>query len=195
MNTNIAVPADYDELYRLHFMPRNSFVRSILRRRMPLSSPDDIEDMMMEIIERCIRFDIITRFDPTKANFGGMIFNVIRSVSSNWTARVKRDPVTGLRNNAILDKSPDDDSKVVALDNLFRDERLGSSFEFSDRIRSLLEWAESCVRRNENKRDRSMVDFVNLLIEGYTPQEIAEKLGVTASTIHNWRTFVREENQ
>lgn len=199
INTN-HVPTSYDDLYRSYFMRVGgapSLAEIILRRFYKTARPAQMEEMVHEAFIRMLRFKALEKFDPSKSNFGGMVFVAARTVAINGMDRTGRDPLGNLCGGYLENKTDDDifEPGVYSLEKC-----LGSSDPspeegiFSRKIlNSLLSWAKQLYDNPRHKRDSSLYPLIQLLAEENTPQECAAILEVTPSTIHNWRNFIAEK--
>ena len=58
-------------------------------------------------------------------------------------------------------------------------------------IKELFTWAKELHIKAKNRRDESLIELLNLLIEERDLKECGEVLGVTTSTVHNWMGVIR----
>jgi DNA-directed RNA polymerase specialized sigma24 family protein len=205
---NDYVPKDYNDLYRYYIVGSgngNSLCHQILRQMMPYADSDERETLAHDVFLRMLEKDILTVYDPTKSNFGGVIFFVTRTIVGNHLSRKSRNPITGLKGGTLVEGALESETfepGVYHLDRLFAAEApdpgvrmdLQELFELLwQRCQSLKDKAHPTAPRAT--RDRSLLPLLKLLLEECDPEECGAKLGVTASTIHNWLHVLAEMAQ
>lgn len=200
-SANDYVPKDYDDLYRYYIAGDghgNSLCHQLIRHFLPYGDQDERDTLAHDIFLRLMDKDMITRFDPSKANFGGVIYFVTRTVCINHLSKKSRNPITGLNGGTLATKDPEDDvfePGVYSLDRLFgteapnHEEQLHTVFLLNE----LTSWAKSLFDKPRHKRDRSLYPLIKLLREQHDPRECGEELGVTSSTISNWMEVLRKQ--
>lgn len=206
---NDYVPKNYEDLYRYYFIGDglgNSLVHKLIRSMLPYATDDERETLSQDIMERILKTDQLKVFNPAKANFGGVIFYVTRSIVSNHLDRKGRTPLTGMCVGSLSETDPEDgefEPGVYSLDRLFGTEKPNQdeAIDAAYLIQQLRIWTGRLKkevpagREGETafKRMHSLDSLVLMMAEGYEPDEMGAKLGVTASTIHNWMGVLREK--
>jgi len=203
---NDYIPRDYEDLYRYYILGAgngNSLTHQIIRSMIPYSDQDERETLAHDIFLRLYEKKMLDVFDPEKSNFGGVIFFVTRTIVVNHLNRKGRNPITGLKGGSLTDADPDPEGEafepgVYHLDRLFVTETadpgeamyLRKLFELvTEKCKQLKEEAHPTAYRDT--RNRSLLPLLELLMLECDPDECGEKLGVTASTIHNWLSVLR----
>lgn len=216
-DANNYVPVDYEDLYRYYIVGAgdgSSLVDRLVRKFVPYADQDEREQLRHDVFLRCLEKQVLETggssrsekakelgkpgvFDPTKANFGGVIFFVTRTICSNHLGRKKRNPITGLKAGSLVDTDPDTEEfepGVYSLDRLF--EAQEPDHDLAMDVRALmLELYTQCRMLHQNprhKRDESLYPLLQLLSVQSDVQECGKELGVTPSTIHNWLGVLRE---
>jgi len=192
------VPENYDDLYR-HYMTDQfgpSLTHQLVRHFVPFGHIDEWDALVHDIFERCMTKDMITVFDPDKANFGGVIYFVTRSVCVNYLSRNSRNPLGELRGGSIQETSEEDEfvAGTYQLDRILQDDTtdIELTVERAEAFGFLLGWAENLAAKPKSKRDRSILPMLKMILDiGPDVEYLSEALGVTTSTIHNWLSFVR----
>lgn len=199
---NAFIPDDYDQLYDHYVIGEgggDSLIHMLIRHFVRHATEDERETLAQDVVLRCIEKDVLKLFDPMKANFGGMIFVVARTVCLRFLDRKGREPLTGLYGGTLQDRSRDEDDfepGVWNLDQLFLSTDQSAVEEEIDvrRFRVKLQnYLEMVKNRAMNRRDRELPRLVELAELGMSPQEMAKELKVTVSTIHNWREYLKKE--
>lgn len=195
---NDYVPTDYDDLVKYYITGEKSLCCSIIRTMMPHATPDELLELPQAVAERCVAKKVISLYDSTKANFGGVIYFVTRSIVSNHLDRKSRNPLTGLNGGYLSSSDPDDgtfEPGVYSLDRLFGsptpdyDNQIDARSILSD----LFSWARELHEAPRHKRDESLYPMLQLMAEEQDAKEMAPKLGVTTSTIANWTQVIRQK--
>lgn len=195
---NAFVPSSYEELYEYYVRGRggDSLTKTLIRFFVPLASEDDKEALSHDVFVRCMERDVIRIYDPSKANFGGVIFFVTRSVCLNFKDRRTRSPLDGKYGGSIqLGQDHEFEPGVFRLDTIFSvdsgvNER---TLTAKNMTQKLLSWAQSRAAHPQNKRDQSLLPLLVLLLEDLDPKECAPRLGVTAPTVINWIGYIRSQ--
>jgi DNA-directed RNA polymerase specialized sigma24 family protein len=197
---NNYVPQNYEDLYRYYILGTGkgaSLAHQLIRHFVPHATPDERETLAQDVYVRCQAKDMLKVFDPTKSNFGGVIFFVTRTVCVNHLDRKQRDPQGGLLAGSLVDRDLEDgefEPGVYSLDRLFgspapdHEKRMDAEAL----VTRLKDWAHSLYVAPRHKRDASLYPLLNLLLEEHNPLECSEQLGVTPSTIHNWLGILRQ---
>lgn len=200
-NANNYVPKDYADLYQYYFVGDgrgNSLVCKLIRSMMSHATEEEKEILMQDIFLRIMDKDQLRVFDPTKANFGGVIFYVSRSIIVNHLDRKGRNPLTGLCAGSLRETDPEDgefEPGVYSLDRLFGsvEPDRAAAYDAEKLISGLQNWARGLYEKPAHKRDASLFPLIGMLAEGYDPKECGQKLGVTPSTISNWMGIIRQK--
>jgi len=187
------IPTDYEDLYRYYVLGDgngNSLTHQLIRSMMPYATPDEREVLAHDMFARLLDKGMLEKFDPSKANFGGVIFFVTRTVVANHLNKKTRNPVTGLNGGSLVTKDDDDDFEpgVYSLDRLFAPEQveMEAALDAKDQVRRLIEWAAAKAKFPENKRDASLHRLIELMAQEFDVRDCARELSVTPSTIRNW---------
>jgi len=120
---NNYIPTDYDDLYRYYIHGDgngNSLCHKIIRSILSHSNEDERETLAHDVFERILKNQMLTKFDPNKANFGGVIFFVTRSIVVNHLDRKGRTPLTGLNGGSLVVTDPDEEAFEPGVYNLER---------------------------------------------------------------------------
>lgn len=189
------IPSSYEDLYLHYFADKVSLGRQLVRHFIKFTDAEEFEDLVNDSFTRMIGNRILEKFNPEKANFGGAVFFCVRSACVNHLSRRSREPLTGLRGGSIVeDLDSDVPSHTYALSLGMYLESKAPSIEgvliAEQEVSILRAYVKRRKEKNQNKRDRCISDLVDLLYEGYTELEAAEKLGVTLTTIRNWMKWL-----
>lgn len=215
---NDYIPSDYEDLYRYYILGDghgNSLVQQIIRKMMPYSDLDERETLSHEVFLRCIEKDVIVtggsssssrakelgktgKFEPSKANFGGVMFFVTRTVVTGHLSKKSRNPLTGLNGGSLASKDMEDDvfePGVYSLDRLFGTDAPNYEEQMYARklLGELIDWAKCLYDNPRHKRDESLYPLINLLSDQHDAKECGAQLGVTPSTISNWMEVLRKK--
>jgi hypothetical protein len=195
---NNYVPSDYDDLYRYYIQGNGSLCMQIIRHMMPHATPDELETLPQDVFTRLQEKDQINIFDPDKANFGGVIFYVTRTIVCNHLDRKGRNPITGLHGGTLATNEPEDgefEPGCYSLSRLFGAPAPNYEAQFDARaiIFELMDWARSLYEHPRHKRDASLFPLLQLMADEADAADAAEKLEVTTSTISNWVGVIREK--
>jgi len=196
---NNYVPKNYQDLYLTYIVGDGhggSLCSTLIRRFIKHATPDETESLTHDVFLRCMEKDVIKSFDPTKANFGGVIFFVTRSICINHLDRKGRNPITGLNGGSLVETDPEDGQFEPGVYSL---ERIGGTtvprieeqIDAKRVLNSLLDELTALAAKPRHKRDQSLLPLFRLMTDQVDPQEAAAQLGVTASTIHNWQQEIR----
>jgi len=197
---NNYIPKDYEDLYRYYVMGDghgNSLTHRLVRKFLPHATDDERETLAQDVLVRAIEKDMLKVFDPTKANFGGVIFFLCRTICVNHLARKGRNPITGLKGGSLVEKDPETEvfePGVYSLDRLFasEDPNLEGKMETSAIVEELFTICKELFTNPRHKRDQSLYPLLQLLFTQHDVKECGEKLNVTPSTIHNWLGILKE---
>lgn len=198
---NDYVPGGYDDLYRHYVLGDgrgNSLVNRIVRKLVPYATVEEKEDLTQDVFLRCMDKDVLTLFDPTKSNFGGVIFFVTRTICVNFLDRGSRTPLTGLRAGSLVEQQPDEfEPGVYSLEHLFGSEELDLEGLMDKRslLTELFGWAQGLTEHPRHKRDESLFPLLQMMADEHDTKECGAVLGVTPSTIHNWMAVIRTKAQ
>lgn len=192
------VPTTYEQLYD-HYVKGvggNSIVRTLVRTFMTHGSEDELDTLTQDVFLRCLDKKVIESFNPDKANFGGVIYYVTRSVCANYLDHKSRDPVGGLYGGSLVATDPEDEVFTPGVWNLDRFQTqtpdVAKQYEAKEGVDWLVAFAETAAAAPRNKRDASLLPLLKLLMEEFTPQECAIKLKVTTTTVVNWMGYLAE---
>lgn len=194
------IPKNYEDLYSYYITPKNSLCNQIIRKLIPYSDEGERESLAHDVFLRCLEHKMIERFDPAKANFGGVIYFVTRTICVNFLTKKGRDPITGLCAGT-LEARDDEFERGVFREEGIEQEAMHRGegqnpegvIEARDQVIKLVKATEARAKTAKNKRDENLITVVKLLFEGYTDDEIAEKTGVTKGTVSNWKTALKED--
>lgn len=196
---NNYVPKDYEELYRYYIIGNgngDSLCHKIIRNFLPHSDQDERETLAHDVFVRAFQKDVLRIFDPSKANFGGVIYFVTRTICVNHLSRKSRNPVTGLKAGTLSEKDPEDEFEpgMYSLDRLFVVDApdYDSAIDNREVIKELMARTKALFDHPRHKRDQSLYPLLNLLAEQNDPKECGAALGVTPSTIHNWLGVLKQ---
>jgi len=191
------VPSSYEELHT-HYI-ESGIVKTLVRSFLEFGTEEEIEQLPRDIFLRCLDKKVIESYDPAKANFGGVIYFVTRSVCVNYLDRKSRDPVGALCAGTLTTEDPEDEVFVPGTWNLERfyvpGPDIATNYEASELVAWLVKFATTAQENPRNKRDSMLLPLLNLLIEEATPKECAEELNVTTTTITNWMKYLADSLQ
>lgn len=197
---NNYVPTSYEDLHRHYVIGRgqgNSLVHQLIRTMMPYATDEEKEILPQEIMAKCLQFDVLKLFDTTKANFGGVIFFVTRSVVGNYLGRKSRNPLTGLNGGSLVEKDAEEifEPGIYSLDRLFGAEESDPVERIEARrlVAALVSWAKGLADAPRHKRDQSLLPLLQRLSLGEETKDIATCLDVSPSTVSNWLLVLRQK--
>jgi len=195
---NNYVPTDYDDLYRYYIQGERSLCSSLVRTMMPYATPDELETLPEDVFLRIQEKDMIKVFDPSKANFGGVIFFVTRTIVGNYLAKKSRNPLTGLCGGSLSSTEPEDglfEPGAYSLTRLFGapTPRYEAQLDARRILSELFDWAKALHDAPRHKRDQSLYPLLEMVAEETDPKEAAVRLGVTPSTISNWLVHIKDK--
>lgn len=188
------IPKNYDQLYR-HYIKGDgaggSLCKGIIRKMMRYATQDEVEILSQEVALRCVEKDVLSIFDPSKANFGGVIFFVTRTVVVKHLSKKSRNPITGLCGGYLRDGDEADgefEPGIYYLDKLFRpeDSIKEDNLSLAGNLEILFEECRFLLVTPRHKRDQNLLPLLLMMAKQCDPQECSDQLGVTPSTIHNW---------
>lgn len=197
-NPNDYIPESYEDLYSYYIEGPDSLCSAIIRKKLRHVTDEEIEVLRHDVFVRILEKDLLERYDPAKANFGGVIYFVTRSIVSNHLDRKGRNPLTGLNGGTLVEYDTDEDNFEPGMYNLGRMfstavPDYASEIDARDMVARLIEWATELTENGRSKRDRSILPLIELMAEQRDTRECADALGVTASTIFNWIRVIREK--
>ena len=192
------IPLNYEALYQVYFA-RGPFTGCNTQYYgVPLAQllcpytgdSDTFSTFPNTLYLYCLEKDVLTLFDEKKGNFGGILFLMARNRAEKERA-LARNPVV----------------KASSIHTSQEEEFIPGSYDI-DAIRppqrSLLSgcitqidmeivasFAKDALARGITRRDKSLQPLLGLLYSGYTYPEIAQSLGVTLATVHNWVAHLR----
>jgi DNA-directed RNA polymerase specialized sigma24 family protein len=202
---NNYVPLNYEDLSDHYIMGHrdpssgkcgDSLGKMLIRSFLPHSDEDVRKEILQEVFLRLMDKDMLKVFDPTKANFGGVIFFTTRTVCVNYLSRSTRNPLTGLNAGSLSEKVTEEEFEpgVYNLDALFSTDT--PHYEEALDARNLVGKVRRALSHRAehpgNKRDRSLLPMLEMMNLGMDSKEMATGLGVTPSTIYNWGSYLRE---
>lgn len=198
---NNYIPKDYQDLYQYYVIGKgngNSLTHQLIRGFLPYATDDEKETLAHDVFLRCLEKDMLKVFDATKANFGGVIFFVTRTICSNHLSRKSRTPLTGLNGGSLATSDPEDGEFEPGTYNM--DRIFGSAIPEVEKemdakalVGQLMAWAKELYDTPRHKRDRSLYPLLVLVANQASPEECGEELGVTKSTISNWMKVIQEQ--
>jgi len=158
---NNYIPKDYEDLYLYYIHGDgngNSLCHKIIRSILSHSTQDERETLAHDVFERIMKSGMLGKFDPNKANFGGVIFFVTRSIVVNHLDRKGRTPLTGLNGGSLVITDPDDETfepGVYTLERLFQADipDAGDALDASTLVENLIIWAKKLHDKPAHKRD------------------------------------------
>lgn len=190
------VPTTYEELFHHYVEGKggSSIVRTLVRSFMTHGTEEEMEILCHDVFLRCMDKKVIEGYKPEKANFGGVIYFVTRSVCVNHLDRKSRDPLSGLYGGSLTSEDPEDSTFTPGVWHLDRfsvsTPDVAKTYEAEEQVEWLTKFTAALAAAPKNKRDECLHALTLLLAEEYTPQECAEKLSVTTTTITNWMKFL-----
>lgn len=199
--SNSFVPSNYGELYTHYIKDGSSptLVGSLIRKFVRYASDDEEDSLRQEVAERAIKKDVINLFDPSKSNFGGVMFFVTRSVCVNHLSKKSRSPIGELSVGSIVESDSMEDPGEIELgvwraDDIIEPvlDREYDKTEAKILISRLWEIVKEKHSKPITKRDESLKPLMLMMMEQYEVKDCAGKLGVTSSTIHNWISYLRD---
>lgn len=191
---NNYIPSDYGDLYIHYVIGNDSLAANLIRHFVPFATQEDREDLLQGVIERCMEKGVLDHFDPTKANFGGVIYFVTRTICCNWLDRRSRNPITGLNAGVLVETQDEFEPGAYSLESMFGTVDMSgvdARMDAAAIISKIERFVESCSARSSNKRDRSMEPMLGMLFLGYNVKEIAKELTVTTSTVYSWMELLK----
>lgn len=191
------IPTDYQDLYESYFDPsKDSFVRGLTRRYAGTGASDsDVEDLMHATFERMLRLKSLNKFDATRGNFGLYLHQIVHSVVCNWHTKNKRTPsrssctLEALVAATRSDKYKPHGGPLRALTGVTEDAMNPENAVIAADLEGrLFEIAQT----EGGKRGAGLEKMVSILLQDGGAKDVAEALGVAASTVTGWRRFLRE---
>lgn len=212
---NNYIPKDYTDLYQYYIQGDGSLCSKLIRSMMPYADDDERETLAHDVFARLLEKDVLVTggssrseraqalgksgvFDPTKANFGGVIFFVTRTIVGNHLGRKSRNPLTGLKGGTLSTNEPEEgefEPGAYSLTRLFGSPAPNYEDQLDARaaLSELFDWAKAFYERPRHKRDESLYPLLQMVAEERDPKECAAELGVTPSTIGNWMIVLRDQ--
>ena len=161
------VPANYEELYK-HYVAgegSNSIVRTLVRTFLTHGTEEELETLTQDVFLRCIDKKVIEGYDREKANFGGVIYFVTRSICCNHLDRKQRDPISGLYGGSLTTEESSEEGftpGVYQLDRFYvPTPDIARSYEAHEQVQSLLSHTQALANAPKNKRDESLFALVS----------------------------------
>lgn len=198
------IPTNYEELY-VHYIlgteGKQSLCKQLIKSMYRTAEDDEVENLMHDVFLRCQEFDVLAKFDATKANFGGVIFFVTRSVVRNYQNRRKRDVLGTMRAGGLVEVGDEEDfaKGTYRLDSMFitDDSPDSNALTLDAKVQAekLLNYAKKISEYPKSLRDKNLFKLLEMMMNEYEVSEMAEKLNVGTSTVHNWMKYLREVAQ
>ena len=193
------VPKDYEDLYAYYIQGSgngDSLCHTLIRSYLKYATDDERETLAHDVFLRLMEKKQLENFDPSKANFGGVIFYVTRTICVNHLSRKERNPLTGLNRGSIVEEDEVEEGfepGTYALSRLFEAEDLDldGQIDILHALQSLFQWAHALSNTGASKRDRNLLNLLKMMIQERDVQECSQSLGVTTSTIFNWQKYLR----
>lgn len=189
------VPSSYQELFDHYF--KTGMVQKLMRSFLKFGTDEEFVTLQQDIFLRMQDKKVIEGFDPEKANFGGVVFFVTRTICTNHLDRKSRDPIGGLYGGSLVEETESEEDFTPGVYSLGRYSVSSENVEenVADRqlVNTLFAIAKKAMERNSNTRDRNLLPMLSLIAEEYTPAEVAEKLNVTQTTVTNWMKYLRSQ--
>lgn len=196
------IPQSYGELYAHYFKPDSKgscIVRTLIRRQMRHATEVELEELSNEIFLRMQATNQLEVFDPKKANFGGAVFYVTRSICCNYMDRKGRDPMTGLNGGTLVEADEEADAErwqpgTYDLSKM-QTEQVGTERRFMAKeiVSRLKAWTDALAKNPRHVRDEQLGQLLDLLYEGHDVNECAKRLGRSVTTVTNWVGIIAEQ--
>jgi len=186
------IPKTYEELYT-HYIAGSghaSFCKKLVRNFLPYVEVEEVDNFAHDVFLRCVQHKVIEKYDSTKANFGGVLFFVTKTICCTYLSKKTRDPIGGLRVGSLVEASVEG-SKEITLESLVVDEHEDLKHEAKDLVEKLTMKVDSIADLGRSTRDKKLKELLGLLFEGYTVEECAAELRVTKSTVYNWLGYLK----
>jgi len=198
---NDYVPEDYEDLYRYYIIGDgggNSLCHQLIRKILPYSDTDERETLAHDVFLRLLKQKMLERYDPSKSNFGGVIFFTTRTVCTTHLAKKSRNPLTGLKGGTLVSTVAEEgefEPGTYNLDNLFQTETPDYENQIYNKIllKTLFDWAKEKYENPRHKRDEGLLGLLFLLADQKDAKECGKVLKVTPSTIYNWISVIRDK--
>lgn len=197
-HANDYVPTDYQDLYSYYIEGSDSLCSAIIRKKLPYVTEEEMEVLRHDVFLRILEKEQLEKYDPVKANFGGVIYFVARSICANHLDRKGRNPLTGLHGGTLVEHDTDEESFEPGMYNLGRmfptaTPNYAAEIDARDMVDRLVDWATYLKDNARSKRDHSILPLIELMAEQKDTRQCADELGVTVSTIFNWIRVIREK--
>jgi hypothetical protein len=194
------IPESYDSLYRVYFAPKYSLVNMLVKKAFKgfLRDHDLFLTLPHDIFARCLEQDILTKFDPDKGNFGGLLFMVVRTIAENFRRHRKIDPMGKNLSGSLeaVDEDADFTPGVYDIDAMCKPTPDCVRQLISQQgVDNLFTFAQQAHDRGKTKRDRSLLPLLKLLYIQEENETIYEALDVTDTTVVNWKSYLRNSVQ
>lgn len=192
------IPTDYEDLYVHYFMDapgKPALAKTLIRRFLPYAQDDEREALLHDTYTRLLEFQILKKFDPAKANFGGAIFFAVRSVCTKWLDQRTRSPLGKLRAGSLTEATDDFEPGLYRLEAIFGTDGIDVEYPARQAVARLMEFAQAALQRGRTTRDKCLLPTLQMLAVGMEPEEIAPRMGVADSTIRNWIAYLRAETR
>lgn len=189
---NDYVPTGYDDLYHKFIAGKSSLCRNIIRKFLPYAQEEEVDEFTHDVFLRCVEKKVLAVFDPAKANFGGVIYFVARTICVNHLSRKSRDPIGALRGGSLVEVSDEEFRPgTYQLDSGFAGKSPEPASEARVTMGRLV--AHLQTRSQVNPHDRNFPRLLEMMLEGSTPEECAVALGIGKSTAYKWMELLKAE--
>lgn len=190
MEKNI-IPKSYEEMYEVYFKGTKTLAPTLVRSFLPYMEESERESLVQDVFLRMLEQGILEKFDAKKSNFGGAVFFTVRTIAVNHLDKRQRNPMTGLNKASLQESTEEGERGAIALDRLegYSEEKRWIAAE---QVAQIMSKAAALEIKGKNRRDRSMKQLLELMLEGYDAQECAERMGVTDATVYNWMKYVQQ---
>lgn len=176
------VPGCYAELFTHYFQDPKGWVAGVIRRFFPRLDSDDLDDILAECWGRMHRQELLEKFDPSKGNFGGLVFQSVRSECLTRMTKLKRTPTNMA---LVIDESDEGSHNALGMTwGMGKDQRVPRTgaivrhaMEAKDFMAQLLE------RQSDPRKRRALELFLELRDGG----QIAEEIQMSRATVSAWK--------
>jgi DNA-directed RNA polymerase specialized sigma24 family protein len=199
------IPEDYQDLYEVYFLNpgeghEHSLVHGLVAKYAGKGATDaDIEDLTSAVFERMLRLKSLEKFNATRGNFGLYLQQIVYSVVCNWHRKNRRTPT---RESVPLDLMPDESKNenvrcwtggpLKALCGMTAESLSPEEATIAaDLERRLFEIASTEKKHGTKSRGSGIEAMIKILAYDGEAKEVAETLGVAASTVTEWRRFLK----
>lgn len=173
------VPTTYEDLYLHYFADRAGWAAGVVRRYFKgAAESGDLDDLLHDSWMRCRRQELLEKYDPTRGNFGGLIFQAVRSECLNRLGRDERTPTEGAAGlheiRGAMEPTQEEDAQAASV------------------LRLLEAVAEEAAEgADPGSRDAKLGQMVAMLLDEATGPEVADALGISKASVCYWRRDLR----